>query len=72
MDDDDDGGGETLRISRGIVVPINPRNCDSAAERYVRAVRGSRGDVEVEGGLVTLLVKLVRVLVNEYTRRRVG
>jgi hypothetical protein len=32
-----------LRISMGIAVPVTPRNCDRAEERYVRAERGSRG-----------------------------
>lgn len=27
----------------GIAVPVTPRNCDRAEERYVRAERGSRG-----------------------------
>jgi hypothetical protein len=27
----------------GIAVPVTPRNCESAEERYVRAERASRG-----------------------------
>lgn len=33
VDDDDDDGGDILSISMGIVVPVNPRNWESAAER---------------------------------------
>ena len=34
-------------MSIGIDVPVKPRSWDSAEVRCVRAVRGSRGDVEV-------------------------
>lgn len=34
---------EILRMSIEILVPTKPRNWASAAVRYVRAVRGSRG-----------------------------
>lgn len=33
---------EILRMSMEILVPVRPRNCESAEVRYVRAVRGSR------------------------------
>lgn len=44
IDVDEEGDEEEiLRISIEILVPIKPRNWPSAAVRYVRAVRGSRG-----------------------------
>lgn len=38
--DEDDG---VFKISIEILVPTNPRNCERAAVRYVRVVRGSSG-----------------------------
>lgn len=38
---------EILRMSMEILVPVRPRNCESAEVRYVRAVRGSRGSLLV-------------------------
>ena len=44
VDVDEEGDEEEiLRISIEILVPTKPRNWASAAVRYVRAVRGSRG-----------------------------
>lgn len=34
-------------MSMEILVPVRPRNCESAEVRYVRAVRGSRGSLLV-------------------------
>lgn len=49
-----------------IEVPERPRNCESAAFRYVRAVRGSRGAafvvVEVLGWWILWLFHWIRTI----------
>ena len=41
-----EGAGSTFRMSMGMAVPVNPRYCERADVRYVRAERASRDCVE--------------------------